>query len=305
MEISVIIPTRNPRKDYLDQVLLALREQEYPLEKWELIIVDNASEIAFAESIDVSWQPNFKYIREEKPGLTPARMRGIRESKGELIIFVDDDNILEKNYFSIAGRIKRERPYLGCWSGNVVPIFEKTPAEELNPYLFCLCIREVKKDLWSNTGEVAVMPWGAGMCILQRMAIEYVHRIENSDLSALLGRADGLPRGANDYDLAITCVYHGLGLGVFCELFVNHLIPKERTTLENICKTLGAGAASGLVFKAIHCGRRKEQKGVVDCIIEKYKFLRGSKTQKRIDKSIKAGIAKGNQVLDQLKIQYI
>ena len=304
MEISVIIPTRNPRKDYLDQVLLALREQEYPLEKWELIIVDNASEIAFTESIDVSWHPNFRYIREEKPGLTPARICGIRESRGDLIIFVDDDNILEKNYLHIAARIKREKPYIGCWSGNVVPIFQEPPAGELKPYLFCLCIREVKKDLWSNTGEISVMPWGAGMCILKTIAMEYVYRIEKSELASILGRPDGLPRGANDYDVAITCIYHGFGVGLFCELFVKHLIPKERTTLHNICKTLESGAASGLVFQAIHCGRRNDQKGIADLFLETYKYYRGSKTQKKIDKSIKNGIAKGNKILDDLNIKY-
>jgi glycosyltransferase involved in cell wall biosynthesis len=304
MDITVIIPTRNPRRDYLDQVLQALRDQEYPIEKWELIVIDNASKNPLLGNIDVSWHPNYRCIQEEKPGLTPARIRGIREAKGKLIIFVDDDNVLTQTYLSTAERIRFERPYLGCWSGNVSPIFEETPPDELGPYLFCLCIRDVNKDLWSNTGDISTMPWGAGMCILKTMAMEYVTRIENSAIAGLLGRPDALPRGANDYDVAITCIYHGLGVGIFKDLVVQHLIPKERTTINNICKTLELGSASGLVFQALHGERKRENKGIVDKLVEKYKYLRASKTQKQINKAIQVGIKKGNRLLDDLKISY-
>ncbi len=42
--ISVIIPTHNPRMDYLARVLEALRGQTLPPERWELLIVDNNSQ---------------------------------------------------------------------------------------------------------------------------------------------------------------------------------------------------------------------------------------------------------------------
>ena len=38
----------------------------------------------------------------ERLGLTPARLRGIRESRGELLVFVDDDNVLERDYLEVA-----------------------------------------------------------------------------------------------------------------------------------------------------------------------------------------------------------
>ena len=44
LELSVIIPTHNPRRDYLERVLEALAGQTLAAEKWELVIVDNKSE---------------------------------------------------------------------------------------------------------------------------------------------------------------------------------------------------------------------------------------------------------------------
>ena len=42
-ELSVIIPTHNPRRGYLDQVLKALEKETLERSSWELVIVDNAS----------------------------------------------------------------------------------------------------------------------------------------------------------------------------------------------------------------------------------------------------------------------
>ena len=92
--LSVIICTHNPRSDYLSRVLQALDSQSLSKESWELLLIDNASEKILSTEIDLSWHPNSRHIREEQLGLTPARLRGIKESVGEILIFVDDDNVL-------------------------------------------------------------------------------------------------------------------------------------------------------------------------------------------------------------------
>src|SRR5277367_5769846 len=97
-EISVIVCTHNPRADYLRRTLDALREQNFPLNKWELLLIDNASEKPLAEVYDLSWHPQGRHVRELELGLTAARVRGIRESNGGLLVFVDDDNVLAPDY---------------------------------------------------------------------------------------------------------------------------------------------------------------------------------------------------------------
>lgn len=96
--ISVIVCTHNPRRDYLDKVLESLKSQTLPIEQWELLLIDNASNKLCASEINLNWHPTARHIREEQLGLTHARLRGIREAKAGTLIFVDDDNVLDHKY---------------------------------------------------------------------------------------------------------------------------------------------------------------------------------------------------------------
>ena len=66
-------------------------------------------------------------VREEKLGLTFARLRGFAEAKGELIVMVDDDNVLAPDYLETAVRIAHEHPTLGAFGGKCLPEFEVKP----------------------------------------------------------------------------------------------------------------------------------------------------------------------------------
>ena len=94
VDATIIICTHNPRPHYLDRVLAALRNQSLPYRQWELLLIDNASEPALAPRWDILWHPNARHIRESELGLAVARRHGIMEAAGDLLIFVDDDNIL-------------------------------------------------------------------------------------------------------------------------------------------------------------------------------------------------------------------
>ena len=132
LDASVIICTHNPRSDYFARVLDGLRNQTLPLHKWELLIVDNASRLPLASSWDISWHPNARHILESELGLSHARRRGIQEASADLIIFVDDDNVLDETYLAEAIKIKQEWPSLGVWgSGSIRGDFEVELPESL------------------------------------------------------------------------------------------------------------------------------------------------------------------------------
>src|SRR5215218_4539946 len=127
--ISVILCTHNPRPDYIDRTLSALTAQTLDRSRWELVLVDNASSPPVAERIDLAALPSAKLVVEQTLGLTPARLRGIRESIGELLVFVDDDNVLDPDFLETTLRVADEKPYLGSWSGQCRPHFEEAPAD--------------------------------------------------------------------------------------------------------------------------------------------------------------------------------
>ena len=45
LRVSVVIPTHNPRMDYLARVIDALRQQTLACEQWEIVVVDNNSQL--------------------------------------------------------------------------------------------------------------------------------------------------------------------------------------------------------------------------------------------------------------------
>src|SRR5215471_9296453 len=173
--ISVIVCTHNPVPDYLRRVLDALNTQTLPKEEWELLLIDNASELPVAETIVLSGHPQGRHVREDVHGLTPARLRGIRESGGDLLVYVDDDAVLASNYLQTARDLMMEHPNLGVIGAGILePEFAVQPPPELRPYLGNLSLRHVSDRFWStNTKDFASVPWGAGLCVRRQVSDSY------------------------------------------------------------------------------------------------------------------------------------
>jgi glycosyltransferase involved in cell wall biosynthesis len=200
---SVIVCTHNPRLIYLHRVLEALRSQTVPLEQWELLLIDNASgESLTSTTLDLSWHPRALLFREEKLGLTYARLRGIQEASADLMVFVDDDNVLATNYLSEAIRIKRDWPILGVWgSGTIVPEFEVEPAAHLREFLGMLVFRNDSRAEWSNVmTRPGVWAWGAGQCVRTNVAMAYRQYFENSAIK-LTDRTGSTLFGVGDAEM--------------------------------------------------------------------------------------------------------
>ena len=227
--ISVIICTHNPRHNYLQKVIDALRSQRLPVEQWQLLLVDNASEHVLASQFDLSWHPQACHIREEQLGLTPARLRGIREAVAETLIFVDDDNVLDCDYLETALHISQDFPFIGAWGGQIHGEFEVPPPEWAKPYLPCLAIREFTQDKWSNLlHQHETTPCGAGLCIRRPIAEKYAELIQNDPKRLGLGRKGTLLTSCEDSDLAFTACDLGFGTGQFTALKLAHLMPENR-----------------------------------------------------------------------------
>lgn len=235
--LSVVICTHNPRRDYLDKVLHALKSQTLPIEQWELLLIDNASDELLSSEIDLSWHPQARHIREEQLGLTPARLRGIQEAAAETLVFVDDDNVLDSEYLEVALRISKDWPTIGAWGGQVRPEFEETPPDWTEPYLPKLAIREFDRDIWSNLlrqGET--VPCGAGLCVRKVVAIKYADLVRKQPKRAGLDRKGKLLISCGDSDLALTACDIGLGTGQFTSLKLTHLIPANRLQEDYLLK---------------------------------------------------------------------
>ncbi len=259
VRLSVVVPTHNPREDYLRAVLDGLRNQSLSQSDWELLVVDNGSEPAVAPRIDLSWHRNAGVAREDALGLTRARLAGFRRTLGGLIVLVDDDNVLARDYLEEALRIAEAFPQLGTWGGSVVPRFERpdlAPPLSLYPLL---TLRAVTADLWSNDADHhASTPWGAGLCIRREVFEQYARKLEGRTLGLELDlQGEQLVYGG-DTDIAYTGCAMGLGKGVFKALQVEHLIPGARCDEDHLYRVAEGRGYSEVLHHLVRTGRLPE-----------------------------------------------
>jgi len=247
MRLSVIVCTHNPRPDYLDRCLAALRAQSLAAERWELLVIDNVCDPPLAPRLQLDWHVDARILREDVLGLTPARLRGIREAAGELLVFVDDDNVLASDYLERALRVAAEKPFLGAWSGACEPEFDAPPPAWLRRYWGHMALRQVDHDLWSNSARSPeTLPCGAGLCVRRDVAGRYLMLNLTGKRSFQLDRAGQSLVSGGDQDLAACACDLGYGVGVIAALRLTHLIPAGRLTLE-----YQARLAEGIYFSAV------------------------------------------------------
>lgn len=93
--ISVIVPTYN-RTKYICTALESILSQTYP--NYEIIVVDDGSEKETQRVLE-KYAGKIKYIYQKHAGLSAALNTGLKNSNGELIGFLDDDDLWSNTLF--------------------------------------------------------------------------------------------------------------------------------------------------------------------------------------------------------------
>lgn len=290
--LSVIVCTWNPRFDYLERVLSALRYQTLPYSLWELLIIDNASDTVLASKLDLSWHPHQRQIREEQLGLTKARLRGIQLSRGEVLVFVDDDNILHENYLEIALKISKDYQVIGAWGGQIHLEFETSPPEWTKPYWSMLAFRELEQDLWSNFYNNGVTPCGAGLCVRHIVAKQYAELVRQCPQRANLDRRGNSLNSFGDYDLALTACDIGLGTGEFQDLRLVHLIPPVRLQEDYLLRLMEEMSYSESIYRSFREQFKFKPSWRYNKLLQFCKYLLMDKISRRFEKARRKGVAR-------------
>ena len=100
---SVIVCIYNGERT-LKQALNSLVKQNYPKEKYEIILINDGSEdesekicLGFIKE-NIKKYPIIRYVRQENKGLSQARNLGIALSKGEIVAYIDQDAVADINW---------------------------------------------------------------------------------------------------------------------------------------------------------------------------------------------------------------
>ena len=157
MKLSIIICTYN-RSSLLKRALLSLDDQDMDQE-YEIIVVDDGS-TDDTELIcrDLKLNNPFNYCKREHLSRSAARNHGIKISKGEYVVFVDDDIIAPRglirehlNNLMINDKIIVRGPIID------VPDFDcinqnKIKLKDFSMAFFCTCNSSLKKDILLKIG---------------------------------------------------------------------------------------------------------------------------------------------------------
>lgn len=110
--VSIVIPTYN-RKDKLVRLIKTILESDYPKDKLEIIVVDDASTDNTYNYVKRLF-PQIKVIRNEKERLlAESRNTGIRASHGKYIFLIDDDNVVDKSTIKELVEFMEKHPKVG------------------------------------------------------------------------------------------------------------------------------------------------------------------------------------------------
>jgi glycosyltransferase involved in cell wall biosynthesis len=239
--LTVAVCTHNPRREHLRRTLEGLRRQlsGEAAPTWELIVVDNASSPPVAESIDLSWHPAARIVREERLGLTHARLRSFHEASGEILVYVDDDNVLEAHYLRIALEALDADSSLGAIGGRVIAEFESPPPGWFAGLGLDLGCRDLgnrdQSASWVGHPPAArafptCAPIGAGMVIRRAAYADYVTAVETDPVRQALGRRGADLSSGEDNDMVMSLLVEGWRVAYLPRLRLKHLIPAARLT---------------------------------------------------------------------------
>lgn len=256
--VSLVIATYNGAKK-LPRTLESLTQQTLDESLWNVVIVNNNSSDNTEQVVEefMAVHPNIriKLVSEPQQGLSFARNRGIKESDGEYIVIIDDDEIacpeLLAEYFEFLDM----HPYAVAAGGKITPYYTtKRPK-----WLSKITERPIAGTLDLGK-EIKVFPegkyFGGGNMCLRRTAIDYY-----GDFNTNLGRKGSKLLGGEEKELYMRYYSSGEDIFYLPNAEILHVIDESRLSKEYfraVCYRIGQSER----IRTLSLGRREFNKRV-------------------------------------------
>ena len=118
--VSAIICTRN-RGDKISAAVSSVLRSEYP--SFDLTIIDQSTDDLTREAVEklAASDDRLRYVHSTEPGLSRAYNNGVRRATGDILVFTDDDCLVEPDWISRIVAAFEEEPDADLLYGRVVP----------------------------------------------------------------------------------------------------------------------------------------------------------------------------------------
>lgn len=196
--VTVIVASHNGER-FLREALESLFAQDF--ESFDVVFVDDGSTDRTGE---IAMSFPLRYVHQQNKGLPAARNAGLAKAEGELIAFLDDDDLLPPTKLGIQSRYLLDHPGTGCVLGRQEWIVE----DGVEP-------PQLKRDpIYGEPGGIQLVT-----AMIRRDVLEQV------------GGFDPTYRYAEDRDLFIRLREHGVEIEVLPEVVLHKRLHGANMTM--------------------------------------------------------------------------
>ena len=175
MHVTVVLCTYN-RCDSLAKALESVARSSMPSSvEWDVLVVDNNSRDgtrAVVERFCLEFPGRFRYVFEPQQGKSYALNRGIGQSKGDVIAFMDDDVEVDSQWLHRLTSPLSDQRWSGS-GGRILPEAGFVPPTWLDTEVRYALAPFAIFDLGKAAGELKESPFGTNMAIRAAMFAKY------------------------------------------------------------------------------------------------------------------------------------
>lgn len=230
MDVTVAVCTYNGAP-YLGSLLEKLSSQSIvgPM-SWEIIVVDNNSNDDTANIVGQfqssgNSDNRLRYLFESRQGLAFARRRAIQAAKGELIAFLDDDNLPGTRWVQAVYDFGQRYPKAGAYGSQILGAYESKPPENFERIAcFLAVIDRGQHPFRYDLLDRWLFPAGAGLVVRRQAWLAAVP--EQPRLSGVSG--EKLTGKGEDIETLSYIRKTGWQIWHNPEMQVEHMIGRDR-----------------------------------------------------------------------------
>ena len=226
MNTTVVLCTCNRCESLAKALASAARLQLPESVDWEVLVVDNNSSDRTREVVQEycgRFPGRFRYLFEPRQGKSHALNAGIREARGEIIAFIDDDVVVEPTWLSNLTAGLHDGQWAGA-GGRILPQTPIVPPDwiPLQDRYALAPLALFDPDL--EAGQLDEPPYGTNMAFHRRVFVAYGGF--RPDLGP--GSDGGHPQKSEDSEFGHRLIAAGERLRYEPSAIVYHAVPPSR-----------------------------------------------------------------------------
>jgi glycosyltransferase involved in cell wall biosynthesis len=255
MDITVAIRTYNGATrlpDVLDNLRGQLGTEGIA---WEILVVDNNSNDRTEEVIAHyrKAMPHVRSCRETKQGQALARNRAFREASGELIAFLDDDNVPDAHWVGAVAQFAQSHPQAGAYGSQIHADYAASPPPNFARIARFLAINDLGSQPFLFKKYGGLLPPGAGLVVRKSVWQQYVPAE-----MILTGRIDDHMLGGEDLEMLRHIQASPWEIWYNPAMKITHRIPAARLEKKYLIRLLRGNGCASYVIRTVSAKRFKK-----------------------------------------------